>query len=107
MKKLWIAALALSSSVAAQDYPTKPITMVLPFPPGGVAEIVGRSLASIMEKSLKQPIVLINRPGACGAVAMASVAKRPADGYTILIGLSSVSILPAFDRSPGRPPAFE
>ncbi len=107
MKKLWIAALALSSSVAAQDYPTKPITMVLPFPPGGVAEIVGRPLASIMEKSLKQPIVLINRPGAGGAVGMASVAKGPADGYTILMGLSSISIFPVSDRINGKEPPYE
>ena len=72
---LLLALLALSTMGAAQDYPTKPITMVVPFPPGGVAEIVGRPLAAIMEKSLKQPIVLINRPGAGGAVGMASVAK--------------------------------
>src|SRR5258705_12406858 len=107
MKKLWIAALALSGSVAAQDYPTKPIIMVLPFPPGGVAEIVGRPLASIMEKSLKQPIVLINRPGAGGAVGMASVAKGAADGYTILMGLSSISIFPVSDRINGKEPAYE
>src|SRR5438876_999761 len=107
MKKLWIAALVLCGSAVAQDYPSKPITMVLPFPPGGVAEIVGRPLASIMEKSLKQPIVLINRPGAGGAVGMASVAKGPADGYTILMGLSSISIFPVSDRINGKPPAYE
>src|SRR5258705_4295329 len=107
MKKLWIAALALSGSVAAQDYPTKPIIMVLPFPPGGVAEIVGRPLASIMEKSLKQPIVLINRPGAGGAVAMSTVARGPADGYTAFMGLSSISIFRVSDRVQGRQPAYE
>ena len=104
---LLLALLALSTAVAAQDYPSKPITMVVPFPPGGVAEIVGRPLASIMEKSLKQPIVLINRPGAGGAVGMASVAKGPADGYTVLMGLSSISIFPVSDRVQGRPPAYE
>jgi tripartite-type tricarboxylate transporter receptor subunit TctC len=102
-----LALLALSITGAAQDYPSKPITMVVPFPPGGVAEIVGRPLASIMEKSLKQPIVLINRPGAGGAVGMASVAKGPADGYTILMGLSSISIFPVSDRVQGRQPAYE
>src|SRR5258708_6908208 len=107
MKKLWFAALALCGSAFAQDYPSKPITMVLPFPPGGVAEIVGRPLASIMEKSLKQPIVLINRPGAGGAVGMASVAKGPADGYTILMGLSSISIFPVSDRINGKEPPYE
>jgi len=107
MKKLWIAALLLAGSAAAQDYPSKPITMVLPFPPGGVAEIVGRPLASIMEKSLKQPIVLINRPGAGGAVGMASVAKGPTDGYTILMGLSSISIFPVSERINGKQPPYE
>src|SRR3954469_13629232 len=107
MKRLLIAALALAGSAFAQDYPTKPITMVVPFPPGGVAEIVGRPLASIMEKSLKQPIVLINRPGAGGAVGMGSVAKGPADGYTILMGLSSISIFPVSDRINGKTPPYE
>jgi tripartite-type tricarboxylate transporter receptor subunit TctC len=104
---LLVALLALSTAAAAQDYPSKPITMVVPFPPGGVAEIVGRPLASIMEKSLKQPIVLINRPGAGGAVGMASVAKGAADGYTVLMGLSSISIFPVSDRVQGRQPAYE
>src|SRR3989440_12066206 len=102
-----IVTLAFVGSAFAQDYPTKPITMVVPFPPGGVAEIVGRPLASIMEKSLKQPIVLINRPGAGGAVGMASVAKGPADGYTILMGLSSISIFPVSDRINGKTPPYE
>jgi tripartite-type tricarboxylate transporter receptor subunit TctC len=104
---LFLALFALSATGAAQDYPSKPITMVVPFPPGGVAEIVGRPLAAIMEKSLKQPIVLVNRPGAGGAVGMASVAKGPADGYTILMGLSSISIFPVSDRVQGRQPAYE
>ena len=104
---LLLALLALSTMGAAQDYPTKPITMVVPFPPGGVAEIVGRPLAAIMEKSLKQPIVLINRPGAGGAVGMASVAKGPADGYTVLMGLSSISIFPVSDRINGKQPPYE
>jgi len=104
---LFLALAALCAAAAAQDYPSKPITMVLPFPPGGVAEIVGRPLASVMEKSLKQPIVLINRPGAGGAVGMASVAKGPADGYTILMGLSSISIFPVSDRINGKQPPYE
>jgi len=88
-------------------YPSKPITMVVPFPPGGVAEIVGRPLATVMEKSLHQPVILINRPGAGGAVGMASVAKAPGDGYTLLMGLSSISIFPVSDRINGKQPAYE
>src|SRR5947199_7896090 len=104
---LLLALLALSTMGAAQDYPSKPITMVVPFPPGGVAEIVGRPLAGIMEKSLRQPIGLINRPGAAGAVGMGSVAKGPADGYTLLMGLSSISIFPVSERINGKQPPYE
>jgi tripartite-type tricarboxylate transporter receptor subunit TctC len=96
-----------SVAAGAQDYPSKPITMIVPFPPGGVAELVGRPLAGIMEKSLRQPIVLINRPGAGGAVGMASVAKAAGDGYTLLMGLSSISIFPVSDRINGKEPAYE
>ena len=100
--------LLTSAACFAQDsYPSKPITMVNPFPPGGVADVVGRPLAALMEKSLKQPVVMINRPGAGGAVGMASVAKGPSDGYTILMGLSSISIFPVADRVNGKPPTFE
>ena len=109
MKKTLIATvLAAASALAfAQDYPTKPVQMVAPFPPGGVADIVGRPLAAAMEKSLKQPVLVVNRPGAGGAVGMASVAKAPADGYTILIALSSISIFPVSDRINGKTPAYE
>jgi tripartite-type tricarboxylate transporter receptor subunit TctC len=100
--------LALALPVNAQDsYPAKPITMVVPFPPGGVADIVGRPLASQMEKTLKQPVVVVNRTGAGGAVGMASVAKAAPDGYTILMGLSSISIFPVSDRINGKTPSYE
>jgi len=97
-----------ASCVFAQDpYPSKPITMVVPFPPGGVADIVGRPLAAQMEKTLKQPVVVMNRTGAGGAVGMASVAKAAPDGYTILMGLSSISIFPVSDRINGKTPSYE
>jgi tripartite-type tricarboxylate transporter receptor subunit TctC len=101
------AVLAAASLAHAQEYPTKPVQMIAPFPPGGVADIVGRPLAVAMEKSLKQPVLVVNRPGAGGAVGMASVAKAPADGYTILIALSSISIFPVSDRINGKTPAYE
>jgi len=103
-----ILLISWTVGAAAQDsYPSKPVTMVNPFPPGGVADIVGRPLAALMEKTLKQPVVMVNRPGAGGAVGMASVAKAPADGYTILMGLSSISIFPVSDRINGKAPAYE
>jgi tripartite-type tricarboxylate transporter receptor subunit TctC len=100
--------LALALPVYAQEsFPFKPITMVVPFPPGGVADIVGRPLASQMEKTLKQPVVVVNRTGAGGAVGMASVARAAPDGYTILMGLSSISIFPVSDRINGKAPSYE
>lgn len=108
MKKLIAAVLlALPSAAFAQEYPVKPVQMVAPFPPGGIADIVGRPLAAAMEKSLRQPVIVVNRPGAGGAVGMTSVAKAPADGYTILMALSSISIFPVSDRINGKTPAYE
>ena len=106
---LSLLALALpAAAMAAQDaYPSKPITMIVPFPPGGVADLVGRPLASAMEKSLKQPVVVVNRTGAGGAIGMAAAAKSPPDGYTILMGLSSISIFPVADRISGKPLSYE
>ena len=96
------------TALSAQDaYPTKPVTMIVPFPPGGVADIVGRPLAAAMEKTLKQPVVVVNRTGAGGAVGMAAVAKSAPDGYTILMALSSISIFPVSDRINGKAPAYE
>ncbi|HEX6154663.1 MAG TPA: tripartite tricarboxylate transporter substrate binding protein [Burkholderiales bacterium] len=104
---LWLLAFFASAAFAQEPYPSKPITMVVPFPPGGVADIVGRPLAAQMEKTLKQPVVVVNRTGAGGAVGMAAVAKAAPDGYTILMGLSSISIFPVSDRINGKTPSYE
>ena len=104
---LFLHILLLSSACLAQEYPSKPITMIVPFPPGGVADIVGRPLAAAMEKTLRQPVVVVNRTGAGGAVGMAAAAKSAPDGYTILMGLSSISIFPVSDRINGKTPAYE
>ena len=104
---LGIALLVAACPALAQQYPSKPITMIVPFPPGGVADIVGRPLAAQMEKTLKQPVVVTNRTGAGGAVGMAAAAKSAPDGYTILMALSSISIFPVSDRIQGRAPAYE
>ena len=101
----WVFAAAFPA--LAQDYPTKPVTMVNPFPPGGVDDIVGRPLAGLMEKTLKQPVIFVNRTGAGGAVGMDYVAKSAPDGYTILMGLSSISVFPVADRVNGKAPRFE
>jgi tripartite-type tricarboxylate transporter receptor subunit TctC len=103
-----LSLVAVAAAAHAQDtYPSKPVTMIVPFPPGGVADIVGRPLAATMEKTLKQPVVVTNRPGAGGALGMSQVAKAAPDGYTILMGLSSISIFPVSDRINGKAPAYE
>ncbi len=104
---LTFALMVAAATAVAQGYPTKPVTMIVPFPPGGVADIVGRPLAAEMEKVWKQPVVVTNRTGAGGAVGMAAAAKAAPDGYTILMALSSVSIFPVSDRIQGRAPAYE
>jgi tripartite-type tricarboxylate transporter receptor subunit TctC len=108
-RRLVLAFLLLVSNLAlAQEgYPARPINMIVPFPPGGVADIVGRPLAAIMEKSLKHPVVVVNRTGAGGALGMREVAKAAPDGYTILMGLSSISIFPVSERVNGKQPAYE
>ena len=102
-----LLACLFAGAAQAQQYPSKAITMIVPFPPGGVADIVGRPLAAQMERSLKQPVVVTNRTGAGGAVGMAAVAKSAPDGYTILMALSSISIFPVSDRIMGRTPSYE
>jgi tripartite-type tricarboxylate transporter receptor subunit TctC len=108
-RRVVLAFLLLVSNLAlAQEgYPARPINMIVPFPPGGVADIVGRPLAAIMEKSLKHPVVVVNRTGAGGALGMREVAKAAPDGYTILMGLSSISIFPVSERVNGKQPAYE
>ena len=97
----------VSSIAGAQDaYPSKPITMIVPFPPGGVADLTGRPTAASMEKTLKQKIVIENKAGAGGGIGMAQVAKAKPDGYTIMMALSSVSVIPEADKILGRAPMF-
>ncbi len=102
------ALLPLAFSAAAQDtFPSRPIQMIVPFPPGGVADITGRPTAHVMGKLLKQSVVVQNKPGAGGSVGAAQAARAAPDGYTILMALSSISVLPAADRLQGRTPAYE
>src|SRR5690349_21599239 len=101
-----LLALAASSVIAQEAFPSRAITMIVPFPPGGVADVTGRPTAAAMEKILKQPVVVSNRPGAGGAVGNAAVANAKPDGYTILMALSSISVIPAADVLFDRKPAY-
>ncbi|MCZ8101269.1 MAG: tripartite tricarboxylate transporter substrate binding protein [Burkholderiaceae bacterium] len=87
-------------------YPSRPVTMVVPFPPGGVADLVGRPVAAALERQLGQPVVVENKAGAGGGLGMQQVARSKPDGHTLLVALSSISILPEADRVLGRPAMY-
>ena len=113
MKSSWrvlctaLGAVTLIAQAWAQDaFPSKPITLVVPFPPGGVADIVARPAADAMSRYLKQPVVIENKAGAGGGIGMGYVAKAKPDGYTLLLALSSISILPEADKVTGRTPLY-
>ncbi len=101
-----LAPLGLGARAQA-SYPDRPITVVVPFPPGGVADVVGRPVAEAMGRHLQQPMVIENRGGAGGGIGMAQVARARPDGYTLLMALSSVVVLPEADRVLRRTPMFE
>ena len=101
-------AFAAALPAAAQgDYPSRTVTMIVPFPPGGVADITARPVAEAMGRFLKQPVVVENKAGAGGGVGMQYVSRAKPDGYTVLLALSSISIIPAADRILGRDPMYQ
>jgi tripartite-type tricarboxylate transporter receptor subunit TctC len=100
-------AVALPLVAGAQEpYPSRPISLVAPFPPGGVADATARPVAAALEKVLKSPVAVVNKTGAAGAVGMQFVATSKPDGYTLLLALSSISIIPEADKIFDRRPAF-
>ena len=80
--------------------------MIVPFPPGGVADTVARPVAEALSRELKQPVIVESKPGAGGALGIGYASRAPADGYTLLLALSSISILPEADKLLGRKPAY-
>lgn len=92
-----IALAAATGSVSAQQpYPNKPLRLVVPYPPGGGTDIVARLLATKLSASLRQPVIVDNKPGASTIIGTDTVAKAPADGYTLGIITDSHAINPAF-----------
>ncbi|HYC34956.1 MAG TPA: tripartite tricarboxylate transporter substrate binding protein [Usitatibacter sp.] len=110
MKRLFAAVLAFWAAAAlaqGETYPSKPITMIVPFPPGGVADITARPVAEAMGRYLQQPVVVENKAGAGGGVGMQYVARAKPDGYTVLLALSSISIIPEADKVLGRDQMYQ
>jgi len=104
---VFLAFLAFAGDIAAQEaYPTRPVTLVSPYPPGGAADLTARPLAPALEKVLKQPVIVVNRTGAGGAVGTQFVSQAPADGYTLVITVFSICTIPEADRVAGRKPRF-
>ncbi|MDB5840578.1 MAG: Tat pathway signal protein, partial [Herminiimonas sp.] len=117
MKRLFLCAVLIagapalpvfSTAALAQDaYPSRPITMIVPFPPGGVADTVARPVAEAMSRHLQQNVVVENKAGAGGAIGMGQAARAEPNGYTVMMALSSISIIPEADKILGRQPLYQ
>jgi len=93
------ACAAFPLSAAAQSWPTKPIRMIIPYPPGGATDILGRLISQKLSPMIGQPVVVENRAGASGNVGFDFVAKSAPDGYTLLTGTANLTIAPAFSSN--------
>jgi tripartite-type tricarboxylate transporter receptor subunit TctC len=103
-------ASALAAPARAQgggDFPSRAVSMVVAFPPGGQADVVARPVAAALERHWRQPVPVVNRPGASGELGNAFVARAAPDGHTLLMALSSLAVLPEAARLFGRAPAYE
>lgn len=101
-----LAACALALAAHAQ-YPNKPIKIVVPWPPGGAVDTIGRLVADNISGQLGQPVIVDNRAGAAGAIGTEAVAKAEPDGYTLLMGSTTViSVNPALQKLPYQPTDF-
>src|SRR5476649_1186632 len=104
---LWLAAAVavVAQSARAEDYPTRPITLIVPFPPGGSTTVMARNVADKMSTALGQSIVVENRGGAGGTLATRFAAKAAPDGYTIVLSYTGTfSIAPSAYANPGYDP---
>jgi tripartite-type tricarboxylate transporter receptor subunit TctC len=104
---LALAAVMTPGAAQAQSYPNRSITIIVPFPPGGIADITGRPFAAVMSRLVGQPVIIENKAGAGGAVGHAYAARAKPDGYTLMMALSSIVIIPVADEVNGRQPTYK
>ena len=90
-----LALFMLPNAALAQAYPVKPIRFILPFPPGGPTDILGRAIAHKLTEQLGQPVVPDNRPGATSNIGLELASKAPADGYTIVLAAPPLAVSPS------------
>src|SRR5688572_23369672 len=100
ISRLWIATLFLTAASAWAQYPTKPVTIVVPFPPGGSNDVFARALGKKLSDAWKQPVIIDNRAGAGGMIGAAGVSKAAGDGYTLLFVSSSYTTGAAIQQLP-------
>ena len=98
LQRLFLAAVLLAAAAAHAQYTNKPIKIVVPWPPGGAVDTIGRLIAQHIADPLGQPVVVDNRAGASGAIGSEAVAKSEPDGYTLLMGSTTVI---SVNRRPG------
>lgn len=114
-RRQFVTSLAASGAAAAlpgvayaqESWPTRNLTMIVPFPPGGQADLAARPIAESLRRTLGQSVVVENRAGAGGKTGNAAVARANPDGYTVLMTLASMLVLPEADRLFDRPIAYE
>ncbi len=100
------AALAIGPAHAADPYPSHPITLINPFPPGGAADKVGQPLKAVLEPIINQPVIIETKAGAAGALGAQHAASAKPDGYSLLVHITSISGFAEVDKLFGRTPKF-
>ena len=96
-----VAILAPASHAVAQAFPSRPVTLIVPFAPGATTDVLARAVAKELTTTWQQPVVVENRPGASGNIGASQVAKAPPDGHTLLVTAAAISASPALYKDPG------
>ena len=104
---LVLPVLSITNVFAEDPYPNRPITLIVPNPPGGSSDANARVLADSLTKILKQPVIVNFKPGVGGQIGNAFVANAKPDGYTLLMGLSSIMVSPDAERAQGKTSLYE